>query len=171
MNLSDQVTAAWQWLTAGSRWSGGDGIPHRLLQHLPEIAPAERLAAAKHLSAGHLSVMGEEALALAAEEAIRVEIARHQFRDLIGRLPERKEDIRRCGIPGLKLRKRAVPRAAESDELILGIEDISVRIHILPFGKINCDSRLIPQIRRRSGDIWTTVSVKIRDRHRLSISR
>ncbi|MDN3356925.1 ABC transporter permease [Actinomadura sp. DC4] len=34
MNLSDQITAAWNWLTTSSHWSGSDGIPHRLLEHL-----------------------------------------------------------------------------------------------------------------------------------------
>ncbi len=54
MNLSDQVTAAWQWLTAGSRWSGGDGIPHRLLQHLEYSGIALLIAALIALPIGAL---------------------------------------------------------------------------------------------------------------------
>jgi osmoprotectant transport system permease protein len=31
--LTDQVTEAWDWLTASAQWHGSDGIPTRLLEH------------------------------------------------------------------------------------------------------------------------------------------
>lgn len=54
MNLSDQVTAAWQWLTLASHWSGDDGIPHRLLQHLEYSGIALLIAALIALPFGAL---------------------------------------------------------------------------------------------------------------------
>ncbi len=44
MNLSDQITSAWNWLTASAHWSGSDGIPHRLLEHLGYSALALAIA-------------------------------------------------------------------------------------------------------------------------------
>ena len=54
MNLSDQVTAAWRWLTLASHWSGDDGIPHRLLQHLEYSGIALLVAALIALPVGAL---------------------------------------------------------------------------------------------------------------------
>ena len=54
MNLADQITAAWNWLTASSHWSGGDGIPHRLLEHLGYSALALAIAAVIALPLGAL---------------------------------------------------------------------------------------------------------------------
>jgi osmoprotectant transport system permease protein len=54
MNLSDQITAAWNWLTASAHWSGSDGIPHRLLEHLGYSALALVIAAAIALPLGAL---------------------------------------------------------------------------------------------------------------------
>lgn len=54
MNLSGQVTAAWRWLTEASHWSGGDGIPHRLLQHLEYSGLALLIAALIALPIGAL---------------------------------------------------------------------------------------------------------------------
>ena len=54
MNLSDQVTAAWRWLTLASHWSGDDGIPHRLLQHLEYSGIALLVAALIALPIGAL---------------------------------------------------------------------------------------------------------------------
>lgn len=45
MNFIDQVTGGWDWLTASAHWSGGDGIPHRLLQHLAYSGIALGIAA------------------------------------------------------------------------------------------------------------------------------
>jgi osmoprotectant transport system permease protein len=54
MNLSDQITSAWNWLTASSHWSGGDGIPHRLLEHLGYSALSLVIAALIALPLGAL---------------------------------------------------------------------------------------------------------------------
>lgn len=54
MNLGDQIDQAWTWLTAASHWSGDDGIPHRLLQHLGYSALALFIAAAIALPLGAL---------------------------------------------------------------------------------------------------------------------
>ncbi|GAB3985035.1 ABC transporter permease [Actinoallomurus acanthiterrae] len=54
MNLADQIRAAWTWLTASANWSGGDGIPHRLLEHLGYSALALLIAAAIALPLGAL---------------------------------------------------------------------------------------------------------------------
>ncbi len=54
MNLTDQINAAWNWLTASSHWSGSDGIPHRLLEHLGYSALALVIAAAIALPLGAL---------------------------------------------------------------------------------------------------------------------
>jgi osmoprotectant transport system permease protein len=54
MNLADQIRAAWTWLTASSNWSGGDGIPHRLLEHLGYSALALLIAAVIALPLGAL---------------------------------------------------------------------------------------------------------------------
>ncbi|MCW2946124.1 MAG: transporter permease [Actinoallomurus sp.] len=54
MNLSDQITAAWNWLTASAHWSGADGIPHRLLEHLGYSALALAIAALIALPLGAL---------------------------------------------------------------------------------------------------------------------
>jgi osmoprotectant transport system permease protein len=54
MNLSDQITAAWSWLTASAHWSGADGIPHRLLEHLGYSALALAIAALIALPLGAL---------------------------------------------------------------------------------------------------------------------
>jgi osmoprotectant transport system permease protein len=54
MNLSDQITAAWNWLTASAHWSGSDGIPHRLLEHLGYSALALAVAALIALPIGAL---------------------------------------------------------------------------------------------------------------------
>jgi osmoprotectant transport system permease protein len=54
MNLTDQINAAWNWLTASSHWSGGDGIPHRLLEHLGYSALALAIAAIIALPLGAL---------------------------------------------------------------------------------------------------------------------
>ncbi|MFL6056794.1 MAG: ABC transporter permease [Actinoallomurus sp.] len=45
MNLSDQIMAAWNWFTISAHWSGADGIPNRLLQHLGYSAIALAIAA------------------------------------------------------------------------------------------------------------------------------
>ncbi|GAA4499628.1 ABC transporter permease [Actinoallomurus oryzae] len=52
MNLTDQINAAWNWLTASAHWSGGDGIPHRLLEHLGYSALALAIAAVIALPLG-----------------------------------------------------------------------------------------------------------------------
>ncbi|MEV0402680.1 ABC transporter permease [Actinoallomurus sp. NPDC050550] len=54
MNLADQIRAAWTWLTASANWSGGDGIPHRLLEHLGYSALALLIAALIALPLGAL---------------------------------------------------------------------------------------------------------------------
>ena len=54
MNLADQIRAAWTWLTASAHWSGGDGIPHRLLEHLEYSALALVIAALIALPLGAL---------------------------------------------------------------------------------------------------------------------
>ncbi|WP_433182154.1 ABC transporter permease [Actinoallomurus sp. CA-150999] len=54
MNLADQIQAAWTWLTASANWSGGDGIPHRLLEHLGYSALALFIAAVIALPLGAL---------------------------------------------------------------------------------------------------------------------
>jgi osmoprotectant transport system permease protein len=54
MNLSDQITAAWNWLTTSSHWNGGDGIPHRLLEHLGYSGLALAIAAVIALPLGAL---------------------------------------------------------------------------------------------------------------------
>jgi osmoprotectant transport system permease protein len=54
MNLSDQIRAAWTWLTASAHWSGGDGIPYRLLEHLEYSALALVIAALIALPIGAL---------------------------------------------------------------------------------------------------------------------
>jgi osmoprotectant transport system permease protein len=54
MNLTDQIRQAWTWLTTSSHWSGGDGIPHRLLEHLGYSALALVIAAAIALPLGAL---------------------------------------------------------------------------------------------------------------------
>ncbi|MEV5752042.1 ABC transporter permease [Actinoallomurus sp. NPDC052308] len=54
MNLTDQIRAAWTWLTASAHWSGGDGIPHRLLEHLGYSALALVVAALIALPLGAL---------------------------------------------------------------------------------------------------------------------
>jgi osmoprotectant transport system permease protein len=52
MNLTDQINAAWNWLTASAHWSGTDGIPHRLLEHLGYSALALAIAAVIALPLG-----------------------------------------------------------------------------------------------------------------------
>ncbi|MCO5991883.1 ABC transporter permease [Actinoallomurus rhizosphaericola] len=54
MNLADQIRAACTWLTASAHWSGGDGIPHRLLEHLGYSALALVIAALIALPLGAL---------------------------------------------------------------------------------------------------------------------
>ncbi|GAA0330050.1 ABC transporter permease [Actinoallomurus spadix] len=54
MNLADQIKDAWTWLTASAHWSGGDGIPHRLLEHLGYSALALVIAALIALPLGAL---------------------------------------------------------------------------------------------------------------------
>jgi osmoprotectant transport system permease protein len=54
MNLADQIRAAWTWLTASAHWSGGEGIPHRLLEHLGYSALALVIAALIALPLGAL---------------------------------------------------------------------------------------------------------------------
>lgn len=54
MNLSDQINQAWTWLTASSHWSGNDGIPHRLFEHLGYSALALLIAAVIALPLGAL---------------------------------------------------------------------------------------------------------------------
>jgi osmoprotectant transport system permease protein len=54
MNLSDQITAAWNWLTASAHWSGSDGIPSRLLEHLGYSGLALAIAAVIALPLGAL---------------------------------------------------------------------------------------------------------------------
>jgi osmoprotectant transport system permease protein len=54
MNLADQINAAWNWLTASAHWSGSDGIPHRLLEHLGYSALALAVAAVIALPLGAL---------------------------------------------------------------------------------------------------------------------
>jgi osmoprotectant transport system permease protein len=54
MNLVDQINSAWNWLTASSHWSGGEGIPHRLLEHLGYCALALVIAAVIALPLGAL---------------------------------------------------------------------------------------------------------------------
>lgn len=54
MNLGDQIDQAWTWLTAASHWSGDDGIPHRLLQHLGYSVLALAIAALIALPLGAL---------------------------------------------------------------------------------------------------------------------
>ena len=54
MNLADQINQAWNWLTASAHWSGGDGIPHRLLEHLGYSALALAIAALIALPLGAL---------------------------------------------------------------------------------------------------------------------
>jgi osmoprotectant transport system permease protein len=54
MNLTDQITAAWNWLTASANWSGSDGIPSRLLEHLGYCALALAIAAVIALPLGAL---------------------------------------------------------------------------------------------------------------------
>lgn len=54
MNFSDQITAAWNWLTASGHWSGSDGIPHRLLEHLGYSGLALAIAALIALPLGAL---------------------------------------------------------------------------------------------------------------------
>lgn len=54
MNLTDQINAAWNWLTASAHWSGSDGIPHRLLEHLGYSVLALAIAAVIALPLGAL---------------------------------------------------------------------------------------------------------------------
>lgn len=54
MNLADQIRAAWTWLSASAHWHGGDGIPHRLLEHLGYSALALLIAAVIALPLGAL---------------------------------------------------------------------------------------------------------------------
>ncbi|MFL6052533.1 MAG: ABC transporter permease [Actinoallomurus sp.] len=54
MNLVDQIRVAWTWLTASAHWSGGDGIPHRLLEHLGYSGLALAIAALIALPLGAL---------------------------------------------------------------------------------------------------------------------
>ncbi|GLY84458.1 ABC transporter permease [Actinoallomurus iriomotensis] len=54
MNLTDQINAAWNWLTASAHWSGSDGIPHRLLEHLGYSVLALVIAAVIALPLGAL---------------------------------------------------------------------------------------------------------------------
>jgi osmoprotectant transport system permease protein len=54
MNLADQINAAWNWLTASAHWSGTDGIPHRLLEHLGYSVLALAIAAVIALPLGAL---------------------------------------------------------------------------------------------------------------------
>jgi osmoprotectant transport system permease protein len=54
MNLSDQITAAWNWLTASAHWSGADGIPQRFVEHLGYSALALVIAALIALPLGAL---------------------------------------------------------------------------------------------------------------------
>jgi osmoprotectant transport system permease protein len=54
MNLADQINAAWNWLTASAQWSGSDGIPHRLLEHLGYSGLALAIAAVIALPLGAL---------------------------------------------------------------------------------------------------------------------
>jgi osmoprotectant transport system permease protein len=54
MNLTDQIRQAWTWLTTSAHWSGGDGIPHRLLEHLGYSILALAIAAAIALPLGAL---------------------------------------------------------------------------------------------------------------------
>src|SRR3954447_10422702 len=54
MNLADQINAAWNWLTASAHWSGSDGIPHRLLEHLGYSGLALAIAAVIALPLGAL---------------------------------------------------------------------------------------------------------------------
>lgn len=54
MNLTDQINQAWTWLTASSHWSGDDGIPHRLLEHLGYSGLALLIAAVIALPLGAL---------------------------------------------------------------------------------------------------------------------
>jgi osmoprotectant transport system permease protein len=54
MNLSDQITAAWNWLTVSAHWSGSEGIPHRLLEHLAYSGLALAIAALIALPLGAL---------------------------------------------------------------------------------------------------------------------
>lgn len=54
MNLTDQINAAWNWLTASSHWSGGDGIPHRFLEHVGYSLLAVAIAAVIALPLGAL---------------------------------------------------------------------------------------------------------------------
>ncbi len=54
MNFTDQITAAWNWLTASAHWSGSEGIPHRLLEHLGYSGLALAIAALIALPLGAL---------------------------------------------------------------------------------------------------------------------
>jgi osmoprotectant transport system permease protein len=54
MNFTDQINQAWTWLTTSSHWSGDDGIPHRLLEHLGYSALALLIAAVIALPLGAL---------------------------------------------------------------------------------------------------------------------
>jgi osmoprotectant transport system permease protein len=54
MNLTDQITAAWNWLTASAHWSGSDGIPSRLLEHLGYCGLALAIATVIALPLGAL---------------------------------------------------------------------------------------------------------------------
>jgi osmoprotectant transport system permease protein len=54
MNLIDQINDAIDWLTASSHWSGADGIPHRLMEHLGYSLLALAIAAVIALPLGAL---------------------------------------------------------------------------------------------------------------------
>jgi osmoprotectant transport system permease protein len=54
MNLYDQITDAWNWLTTSANWSGGEGIPTRLAEHLGYCALALAIAALIALPLGAL---------------------------------------------------------------------------------------------------------------------
>jgi osmoprotectant transport system permease protein len=54
MNLTDQIDQAWTWLTASAHWSGDDGIPSRLLEHLGYSGLALLIAAVIALPLGAL---------------------------------------------------------------------------------------------------------------------
>jgi len=54
MNLVDQINQAWNWLTTSAHWSGADGIPHRLLEHLGYSVLALAIAALIALPLGAL---------------------------------------------------------------------------------------------------------------------
>ncbi|MGH3379655.1 MAG: ABC transporter permease [Actinoallomurus sp.] len=54
MNFVDQMNQAWNWLTTSSHWSGAEGIPHRLLEHLGYSVLALAIAALIALPLGAL---------------------------------------------------------------------------------------------------------------------